>query len=724
MTSSHPAATMSAPVSVPGRDRKFRPDIEGLRAIAVVMVMLNHAGLAALSGGYVGVDVFFVLSGFLITGILADEINRTGGISFSRFYARRARRLLPAGALVLLVTVVATYNAFGPARGNRVADDARWASLFASNIRFIREGTDYLGAQEPPSPLQHFWSLAVEEQFYFVWPALILLVAVVARQVPIRLKLGVVLTVMIAASLAWSVSQTAIDGTTAYFSPLTRAYELAAGALLAVALPWVMKAPRRLGVALGWTGIALVLWTGLAFTEATMFPGWLAALPVIGTMLVIAGGTVSPARGVERILATRPFQWIGKLSYSLYLWHWPVLMIVPGWVGHELSVPQNLGLLEVAALLSVGTYLMIEDPVRASTVLARRPPLVSVGLGASLVAVTVGMASWLLAANALPGEQIADIAPSIEIASEDEVLREVAAGEFVTEWPAQPPRIRNLAYSDACDVSRKDTESAACVHGDPEAERTVVVFGDSHAAMWIPAFDEIGKRNHWRVIQLTKPGCIAPDFRNYSNSLGREYTECAEYRDWAIGKIGEIKPDMVIVTSARHGVVRSNDGKPTQRGIEGAWREGLGSILQRLTPLAGKVVVLGDMAYPNEKGIDCLTANPGHADACNTPREDAVLADHNAMEAEVSAENGATYVDVIPWFCTDTTCPAVIADLTVRRDSMHVAENYAVWLSGVLADATGLVPPPGPDGEPGTPERDKGHLDSGEPWATRRQEPV
>lgn len=221
---------MPAPIAASSTDRNrtFRPDIEGLRAIAVMLVLLDHAGLSQFSGGYVGVDVFFVLSGFLITGLLLKEARETGGISIQRFYARRARRLLPAATLVLIVTVVLSYEVFGQLRANRVAEDARWAALFASNFRSIQQGTDYLGAQQEPSPLQHFWSLAVEEQFYFVWPLLILLLASVAKGISVRLKLGVALSLMIVASVAYSVRLTAVDHTTAYFSPLPRASELAA----------------------------------------------------------------------------------------------------------------------------------------------------------------------------------------------------------------------------------------------------------------------------------------------------------------------------------------------------------------------------------------------------------------------------------------------------------------------------------------------------------------
>jgi len=675
----------------PARNRKFRPDIEGLRAVAVIMVMLDHAGLAILNGGYIGVDVFFVLSGFLITGLLLKEVRDSGTISLGTFYARRARRLLPAATLVLLVTVVGSYQVFGENRANRIAEDAQWSALFASNFRFIQQGTDYLGAQQPPSPLQHYWSLAVEEQFYVVWPLVIMALAAVAKGLSMRLKLGVALGLLIAGSFAYSIHLTRIDATTAYFSPFPRASELAMGALLAVAVPLLSRIPRAAGVVMSWSGVAIIVATGFLYDPTTTFPGAAIALPVMGAVLAVAGGTVAPEGGAETILKRAPLQWVGKLSYSLYLWHWPVILLAAGYAGRELSVTENLMLYIPAIALSGLTYVIVEEPIRGAKALVKRPSFVSVGLGVGLVAMSLGTASAMMNAHQLEGERI-DSDLHIEAPSTEGVLRAVAQGASQGEWPEQPPRIENEAYSEECDVTRRDTTSSLCEFGNTESDRTVVIYGDSHAAMWIPALDRIGERNDWKVIQLTKPGCIVPDFPNYSNSLGREYTECSEFRDWAVEQIERIQPDVLILTSAGKGILRSDDGEPTSEGLPEVWETGLDSMLERLTPLAGRVVLLGDMAYPSGPGIDCLSEHPDDVSACNTPYEDAVLVEHNAMERRVAEAHGVEYVDIIPWFCTDTTCPAVIGGITTHRDAMHINENYVVFLSSALAESTGLTP--------------------------------
>jgi peptidoglycan/LPS O-acetylase OafA/YrhL len=678
----------------------FRPDVEGLRAIAVVLVLLDHAGLAALSGGYVGVDVFFVLSGFLITGLLLKEHERDGRVSLTRFYARRARRLLPAGSLVLIATVLASYQYLGESRANRVAEDARWSALFASNVRFIQQGTDYLDAQLPPSPLQHFWSLAVEEQFYAVWPALIILLAALAKSIPLRLKLGVVLTAIIAASLLWSMRQTTVNGTAAYFSPLPRACELGAGALLAVVAGRLLYVPRFLGIVMSWGGVAIIIVTAFVFDAATQFPGKAVAIPVIGTVLAVGGGTIAPGGGAETILKVFPFQWIGRLSYSLYLWHWPLLVIAAGRAGRELTLGQNLLLCVVALVLAAATFQLLEDPVRDSTFLKRQSPFVSVALGAVLVVLSFGVADRMGASHAVSEKTQDYVAGSMEFPTTDQVIRAVAEGVNVKTWPEQPARIRNPAYSKECDVTRKDTTSSVCAHGDPNATRTVVVYGDSHAAMWIPSLDAIGKQEHWRVVQLTKPACPVPDFPVYSGALRREYTECEQYRTFALAQIEQIHPDVVILSSAVKDVTLAIDGKSRREGVDEAWETGLASTIDRIKPHTGRIVVIGDMAYPAEPGIDCLTAHPGDVPACNTPLDEAVYRDHNAMERRVATEHGAEYVDVIPWLCTDSVCPAVVGGLATHRDAYHVAENYAVWLSQALGTATGLI------GERGDPARD------------------
>lgn len=684
---------VKAPVS-PAPERKFRPDIEGVRAISSVTVMLYHAGIAAMAGGFTGVDVFYVLSGFLVTGGLLREAQKSGKINFFDFMGRRFRRLLPVSTVVLILTVIATYYWLGRTTGNSVAEDAKWTAVFLANWRFIAVGTDYLGAQSSASPLQHYWTLAVEGQFYIFWPLIMLVLAFIARKITgasIRLITGITLVAMFVVSYWWSIYSTETQATTAYFSTWTRVWEIAAGCLLAVFLPQILRIPRALGTWLMVGGVALIIAACFIIKGDTPFPGWIAILPVAGASSVIMGGSVAADSWIDRILALRPMQWLGRYSYGMYLWHWPMLQIGPGVIGRPLTTPEKLLVLVMATALAAITYHLVEDPLRNIAFLKSRLPGWSWAFGALLIALPIALSQGYLQANEEAPEVTVEDAALAQYPSLSEVEAEVAAAVEVTEWPEQPARIRNLAYSDECDVTRAATSSNACVHGNPNGSQTAVIFGDSHAAMWIPAFDLIGQGSDWKVVQLNKPGCIAPDFPTYSNVMGREYTECIEYRQWAIQYIADTQPDLVVITSAYDGALRSDNGKKTTEGVDQAWEEGLGKTIDAILPHAKRVVVLGDQAYPSQSGIQCLEANANDVKKCGDPYDVAVHAEHNAMEKRVAEERGADYVDIIPWMCTDDFCPAVIGGLTVHRDRMHISENFAVWLSEVLGNETGMI---------------------------------
>jgi peptidoglycan/LPS O-acetylase OafA/YrhL len=382
-----------------GAGQRFRPDIEGLRAVAVGLVLLFHGYGRPVTGGFVGVDVFFVISGFLITSLLLAEQIRNGRISITGFYARRVRRILPASALVVILTVVAAYHYLGFITGNDVATDAKWTAVFSANIHFALIGTDYLGSLQPPSPLQHMWSLGVEEQFYVVWPGLFLLLVVIVRGARHRNALAATLLLIIGLSFTWSVVETMSDVTWAYFSPLTRAWELALGALVAVLAPTIGRLsagwPTQLIALCGLIGIGL---SAFVIDASTPYPGSAVALPVVSTALVIAAGCANVDTFVGRALSVRPMQWVGARSYSLYLWHWPLLIIAAQYVGDELSRWQNTGLLLIAVIASALSYRLVENPIRRARVLTSRTGL-SLAIGAALIVGTILLAQCFIATH-------------------------------------------------------------------------------------------------------------------------------------------------------------------------------------------------------------------------------------------------------------------------------------------------------------------------------------
>ena len=388
--------------------------------------MLYHAACPGLTGGYVGVDVFFVISGFVITGLLLRERTGTGRTSVLDFYARRVRRILPAATLVILVTVAASYVFLGYVDGNNVADDGRWAAVFLANYHFLEVGTNYLQSLRPPSPLQHFWSLSVEEQFYVVFPTLFLVVAGLRSRWTTRSRMVVVLAAIVVGSFVWSVVQTNAHPAAAYFSPFTRAWELALGGLIAVSTPWLAKVEVQLATVMTWVGAAFILYASFHFTSLTPYPGSAAAIPVLGAGLVIAGGVSVPPYGVEYVLGRGPAQWLGRRSYSLYLWHWPIFIIAAEYASKSsLTFVEYLPLIAVAVVLSMLTYRYLENPVRH----LRTPSRQTVLVGVIAVLATVLVLSAVIAVETVT-PPVYRVTPAADTQA---VLHDVAAA------PRSPP---------------------------------------------------------------------------------------------------------------------------------------------------------------------------------------------------------------------------------------------------------------------------------------------
>ncbi len=459
-------------------DRRFRPDVQGLRAVAVVLVVLFHAHVPGLSGGYVGVDVFFVISGFVITGVLLRERVSTGSTSILSFYGRRVRRIIPAATLVILAAVIASYVLLGSLSGNQTAGDARWASVFLINIHFASTGTNYLSSQLPPSVLQNYWSLAVEEQFYLVYPAIFLAVATLSRGLSLRRRLGFVLGVAVVVSFVASIIQTKGNPTAAYFSPLPRVWELALGGLVALGTVSLRRLPPRGAALLSWIGLGAVLTAAFAFSSSTAYPGWAVAVPVVGSALVIAGGVAKPAYGAESLLKLRPFQWMGLISYSLYLWHWPVLTMA---AQHSrtgtLSVWDSLWWLLVSLGLAIVTYLLLENPIRHSRPLITRR-WASLVLGGCLIASSLTVAT-------------------VELHLHD-------TGTLAT------PGLASLATSDPCPPPSQAELSGLLGSGPAPSHRVVariLLVGDSTACTMVPGLEAVGAPAGVRIENAAVIGC-------------------------------------------------------------------------------------------------------------------------------------------------------------------------------------------------------------------------
>ncbi len=687
--------------TAPG-DRRFRPDVQGLRAVAIALVVLYHAGVPVARGGYVGVDVFFVISGFVITGALLRERDAGGTTSVLGFYVRRVRRILPASTLVILVTVVGAYVVLGPVGGNAAADAGRWAAVFLANFHFARTGTDYFLASAPPSPLLNYWSLAVEEQFYAVYPALfVLALRTRRRRADAALTLWIGLAIVAAASFALSVVQTSTQPTTAYFSPFTRAWELAIGALVALATTTLRHVDARVAAALSWVGLGCVAMSAMAYGAGTPYPGAFAALPVLGTAAIIAGGAAVPAAGAERLLGLSPFQWLGARSYSLYLWHWPLLVIAAERVGKtSLGLGSNLLLVAVAVGLSMVSFRFIEQPVRHSR-LSRRTTFIAAG---AAVGGTVTLLSLAIAASTTP--YTGSAASQAAAPSESVILAQVAAAPRIRSLPPglQPPLTDATAntvlnfpgFSKGCVSYPRESSVPICPMGDPHGAKLIVVYGDSHASMWIPALDPIAREAGWRLVVLSKLYCPAslvvvtnpPGW----DQPGQPYQVCNAWHSWVLGWLARNRPNLLVITQRDGSFYRrpSAGGITTPAFTTSQWQAGLKELLAHSKRSSGRVLVLGDTPLLDQSPPICLSIHPHNLSECSTPTVQAV-SPYLASEQAAASQTGASYINTTPWFCS-ATCTAVVDRYIVDWDQDHVTNTYARHLSNVLSQSIGLPP--------------------------------
>lgn len=666
-------------------DRRFRPDVEGLRAVAVLLVVFYHANVARVTGGFVGVDVFFVISGFVITGLLLREHRGTGRTSILNFYARRVRRILPAATLVILVVVSASYLALGYVSGNTVADDGRWAAVFLSNFHFEAVGTNYFTAKLPPSPLQNFWSLSVEEQFYVVYPTLFLVMARLKGRLSLQAKMAIVLVVVIVASYWLSVVQTASQPTAAYFSPFTRAWELALGALVAVATPWLKRIPAPGAALLTWAGLAAIAVAAFTFTAETPYPGSLVAIPVLGAALVIAGGVAAPRLGAEQLLKLRAFQWFGKRSYSLYLWHWPILIIAAEQAGKTtLSLRDNLALILLAIVVSMGSYRLVENPIRHW----KLPSRTTVAAGITTVVATLAILSLVIGLESTSGVATGiPAAPNLHT-----VLHEVAAAKSITKVPSSIDPGLAQASSDyggffedgSCEAGFSQSMEKLCFMGDAHAHRLLIVYGDSHAEMWLTAFDSIAKDAHMRLLILGKPDCPA-SLITVGNPRGVGNPEtpdvaCSEWHKWAVRTINRLSPSILVVTQ------ENTYSAPGYRIFtDSQWSNGLAELFKMIPSPRTEKIYLGNIPLLSEPGPTCLSRHLDNASACATPVAEAYPRLDQA-DFSLTESLHIRYIDPTPWFCS-SVCTAIVGPYNVYQDRFHVTAAYANYLHNALAQA-------------------------------------
>jgi peptidoglycan/LPS O-acetylase OafA/YrhL len=671
-----------------------RRDVQGLRAVAVLAVIADHL-FQWPTGGFIGVDVFFVISGFLITGTLLREHVRTGGISFRGFYVRRIKRIIPAAALTLSATIAASYWLLNETRARDTTVDAVWSFFFAGNWRFAAKGTDYFQQGLLPSPVQHFWSLGVEEQFYLVWPWLMLAVLTVGArklrwdQRKRSVAVGAVIGVITFSSFVWALQQTATSPTVAYFSTFARAWELGVGALLAIAgRALTIRSPFVRSV-LGWVGFVGILVALFVVPQAPGFPAPWAALPVLATALVIVAGQGAEQRHLWPL--TNPVsRYLGDISYSLYLWHFPVIVLLVALLPSD-SVLYHGAAAVLVFGLAIASYHLVEDPVRKSAwllprsggwqTLSLRARWRRIGLGALAPCTAVLLVGALVSTTPhAPSPVALSNLGSRRSSGTGPDCFGAAAMVLRSKCQAGP---QSTSVTPAVDQVTLDTKDAykcwinyhsalkTCSYGATGAGAvSVALIGDSHAAMLLPGLTPLLLKNNWRLDTYFGWGCqwsVNP------------VTACHK----VLGQIQQRlekgpRYDIIITTSARQKT--GNDKAQVSEEMARAW--------QPVADRGTKIVVVGDNPLPSQGAMECIQRVGFTAhDDCSTPRSEALSVTDPLVLAAAQVP-GSHFVDLTSFFCDTTQCPAVIGNVITYSDTDgHMTGTFSQTLGPYLFSA-------------------------------------
>ncbi len=697
-------------------DPDFRPEIQGLRALAVTLVVVFHLWPLRLSGGYVGVDVFFVISGFLITSHLLREIDATGRVNVPRFWARRIRRLLPASFLVLAVAAATTVGLVPRTLWPGAFAQITASALYVENWALQQAAVDYLARDGDPTLVQHYWSLSVEEQFYVVWPLLLLLALLIHRRLTGRAgtagrahrAVAAALALVAASSLAASVILTARDQAPAYFSTFTRAWEFAAGALTALAAGPVMRRPDRFPAgartAMGWLGLAAVVTAAAVLTERTAFPGWIATLPVLGTTAAVLAGSGSVA-SAGWWLSLRPATWLGDISYAVYLWHWPLITLAPYALGHVARWPDKLVVLALTLLLARASTSWIETPLRTGAWLGAAPQRAFAFAAAGMLVFTAGQVATdrlleqrrvsAIAASAARAAAVADcLGPkSLDDTTGCRPVEGTGPPVVPAEVIAQESRTSTLLQR--CRQTAASPELLTCVLGTTTGQRrTVAVLGDSHAAQWLLMLDEVGKRLGWKVVVHTKSACpmtlarrVLPD-----SETGHTYQlACEAFTRAAIADVVADPAVTDVFLAMRADIYQwtSVPGEPLADpavdGFVAAWR--------RLAVGGRRLHLIADSPRPDVNVPKCLVEHPDDVLGCSTPRDRALRPDDQLTAMRSPDAPEVSVLDLTDRLCDDRWCYAQIGSMVVYRDANHVEQDYARLLAPyAIARLAGTVP--------------------------------
>jgi peptidoglycan/LPS O-acetylase OafA/YrhL len=655
----------------------YRPDIDGLRALAVGSVLLFHAGVPGVPGGFTGVDIFFVISGYLITSLLFLELDATGRVDFVNFWARRTRRLLPSALLVIVIALIASRAVLSDLKNVFAVRDALFAATYSTNWQKLTAAVDYFDDESGAGLFLHYWSLAVEEQFY-LFLTLVFAAAIGASwlfRLSARTCAGIVAGLLIASGLISFVVNLVVVAQAqpaAFFGTHARIWQLAIGAGVGLAERARFAPPGFLRQAAAWGGLAMMLSAIGLFSDQLTYPGCAALVPTVGAALFILSGINAAGRGHAEGVTPWPSiaasHWlpvgVGKLSYALYLWHWPVFMLYKAQVDHWTGLDRAAAIV-VAAALAMASHITIENPIRFSRALSLRP-IVSLMLALAFTAGLCGVS--LKAQLSAPANRI-----------------NLAGGPALT-----PESVRHdlpRTYADHCHADQKDVTYGRCVYGRTGSVHKVFLVGDSHAAHWFPALEAIADRRGLALFSRTKSACIGIDIPILNSKWKRAYTECEAWRSAVLDEIDRERPELVILasSSAHRPLLVAEGRSATSQEAADILAAGELRTIARIRRSDAKVVLMADLVWLPDDPIDCLVSHPTNAKACRWQVEQSLPELRFPWSRpDTGRSSSVQVVDLIPNVCPGGVCFAATRDAVVLRDWHHMTATYSATLADVL----------------------------------------